>query len=61
MENGNEIRKSAWVTVTQCVGRGLISMFFYERSTLINLDFLIEKNFWYVVTILDFTYLRMHS
>ena len=33
----------------------LISPIVYEESTLINLGFLIRKDFWYIVLILDFT------
>ena len=33
----------------------LIVPILYERSTLINFGFLIKEDFWYVVSILDFT------
>ena len=36
----------------------LISLILYEGSTLLNFDFLIKKDFWYVVFILDFKHAR---
>ena len=37
----------------------LISSILYEESTLINFVFLIKKDFWYAILILDFTRLNV--